>query len=598
MFKTYNCIEKSSTPCGQITLNELIEIIKGDHQLSQKTEIELYRELYTTENSKSSQFNEIKKTILCFTPNSVSENSFRNSKKLNSTGYIYFDFDFKSKTEAIEFKEKVKSINSVELAYISISGLGLGLLVKVNKDNVNLVNFKGYWNYINDTFFQSKADKKTCDFKRLNILSYDNNIYHNPDAIELESIIEGSSIKYSTDLPFELFDHSKPYTFIPEGYNYVEIKLNQYKKNKIKEGFRNSTLGAICLQLIYLNPDADYLAIYNVLNYINNNYCSTPMKNYEVSNIVKSNFKKKDEILNNVNGIMDKYIKVKKVFFNGNIPRIEKLKIINMLKKNYNIDKVNKSLEKYFNQKRDISFQEIEYSSINNIQSNGKRDIIDYIVNDTKLKKSTIYNILNQKRDISFQEIEYSSINNIQSNGKRDIHIKINEAIENLQDGINKITQEKVAKYLNLNIKTIKRNWINDFKLVVKDYNKSIKGEKRDISFQEIEYSSINNIQSNGKRDIIDNEDIIESKPYSADTENKVDNTAENSVNIPQRNNEDTANNIENINPYLKKIIFFDKKEEIGFTDLFIKFEKEFIKEHNRIIELNEINQLLDIYRK
>ena len=53
-------------------------------------------------------------------------------------------------------------------------------------------------------------------------------------------------------------------------------------------------------------------------------------------------------------------------------------------------------------------------------------------------------------------------------------HYKIYEALEDLQDG-NKITQQRVADYTGLSIITVKRNWLESFKELVKEYNQSLK---------------------------------------------------------------------------------------------------------------------------
>lgn len=59
-------------------------------------------------------------------------------------------------------------------------------------------------------------------------------------------------------------------------------------------------------------------------------------------------------------------------------------------------------------------------------------------------------------------------------NSPTELEVRIYEALEDLQDGVNKITQQRVSEYTGISVRTIKRNWLNSFKLLVSDYNRSL----------------------------------------------------------------------------------------------------------------------------
>lgn len=468
MFQLYKNVSSSAKNIGQLTVTDLINQIKNN---SQSLDINFIRFLISENGKEDKTASKLKAELPAFTPNSYSENGWRSAKRLNSTGYIYFDFDFDTIDEANDFKEKVKSIPYVFSSWLSVSNRGIGLLFKVDQQKVNLFNFKSYWNKINDQFFNGKSDSKTCDFKRLNIISYDPNIYVNEYPVEYDEPVEYvSSIRYKTELPFELVDHTKPYTNVD--HPSITIDLYKLKRFKIKIGQRNSTLGAISMQLIFLNPEANYLQILNTVKMINRYYTVEPLSDKEVTNLVKANWNKRNNIINNENGIIDKYFKNKGLWFNPNIklPLSEIRKISAEYRGNQTINKITTAL----NGKQGL------FTTMS--------ELVSYLVEQTGISKSTVYRLI--KRVPFSQSILIYIKNNIAAVGKRDTlsdgEERIYYALEVLQDNQNKITQNRVAEYLGVSVKTIKRGWLPKFKDLVRGYNNSLVSNKKKV-VQEIE---------------------------------------------------------------------------------------------------------------
>jgi len=103
--------------------------------------------------------------------------SLKNIKSLS--GYIYMDVDDFSVISQAEVRRILtdNALDFVKAVWDSFGGNGIGFLVKV--DNLTVDNFKWTWTSVVKKFdgINIKIDKATKDITRINVLSYDENIF-------------------------------------------------------------------------------------------------------------------------------------------------------------------------------------------------------------------------------------------------------------------------------------------------------------------------------------------------------------------------------------------------------------------------------------
>ena len=193
----YESISKSSTPTSQMTLQDVFSIIKDNPEKekittarqSGKDDSDKVYKIYREGKNVDVNFYEYVKTKLqcvCF---SAQTKSTRNlNSELDFTGLMYIDIDDFQKTventdckdvnEAILYVENnLKNIPSVVSIWKSYGGSGLGVLMAVS--GLNKDNYKSTWEYIAFQF-ETKGiyiDASVKDIIRLNVISYDENIY-------------------------------------------------------------------------------------------------------------------------------------------------------------------------------------------------------------------------------------------------------------------------------------------------------------------------------------------------------------------------------------------------------------------------------------
>ncbi len=122
----------------------------------------------------------LKKALPCFTPSGVF--SYRNSNGLkNFSGVICLDIDYIDEPEVL--KEITKKISWIWVSFITPSGKGLKIFVLTNSFSEN---FKEMEEGIAKCFFfltGAERDVRSKDLARLQFVSYDPEIYINPNPI-------------------------------------------------------------------------------------------------------------------------------------------------------------------------------------------------------------------------------------------------------------------------------------------------------------------------------------------------------------------------------------------------------------------------------
>lgn len=156
-----------------LTIDDFLEYIKNgrwqDKVLSLRTE-------------KDETLYEAKKKSL---PNGTISGTFSYRANANITehsGFIAIDLD-KLGSDLQNIKEKLSLDKYFYALFTSCSGTGLCGIVKIEPDKHKL-SFKQICDYISNTYnVKPNIDKKCSDFARARFVSFDPDLYHNPDSI-------------------------------------------------------------------------------------------------------------------------------------------------------------------------------------------------------------------------------------------------------------------------------------------------------------------------------------------------------------------------------------------------------------------------------
>lgn len=221
------------------------------------------------------------------------------------TGVFYVDIDLGSKQEAQSYKESLRANQYVLSSWLSLSELGLGVLVR--SSIVTPENFSELHRQFCEQF-NIPFDKRAVKLNQYNVLSHDPNIYVNPNALEFNPVIEGlernekkkvqslvnqgeknKNIHIATNCTFlrynNLNDFWKQGDVVTNeaGFEVTELFLPE----RIESGKRKHTLLAFANNLLYLNPNATPEIIYNQLAK-KNERCTPPLPASEVWDVVQA----------------------------------------------------------------------------------------------------------------------------------------------------------------------------------------------------------------------------------------------------------------------------------------------------------------------
>ena len=217
--------------------------------------------------------NEIKKDLpaICFsgTFNKRNDNSI-----IEHSGLICLDFDgYKKQKELLSEKESLSKNKYVYSVFISPSGNGLKVLVKIPQDADNHIN---YFNSLENHFKSLFFDKTCKNLSRVCYESYDPLIYVNPNS-SLWDIIE--DVEYT-----EIIAHRDPPTIpITDENQIVEILIKWwYKKYPMVEGQRNQNVYVLAMAF------NDYGINKSLASYVMNNFATQDFNLQEIQRTIDS----------------------------------------------------------------------------------------------------------------------------------------------------------------------------------------------------------------------------------------------------------------------------------------------------------------------
>ena len=168
VFKNFNVVR------GNLELRQILEKIKSGHF---KKDVENLRELF--KQGMIDEYNEKKRSLPAFTPSGLFEGGRKLEFLKEYSGYMVLDIDKISDGQLEELKEKIIEIKYTYSCFISPSGQGLKILVKVIS---RPVYHKKVFNEVKEYYereLRLPIDPSGKDVTRLCFVSYDENLFLN-----------------------------------------------------------------------------------------------------------------------------------------------------------------------------------------------------------------------------------------------------------------------------------------------------------------------------------------------------------------------------------------------------------------------------------
>lgn len=207
-FSLYDGPIRNVKPKKEITLADAMQLIKSD---TFKSDIEKLR---TTENK------DLRKTLKNILPYFTFSGTF--TKRITDglkkhSGLLVLDFDDMDGALLYEFKSQVSTIEWVCAAWISPSGNGLKVLVKINP-KYHYESFVELEEFFEGNF-SLDVDKSGKDVARACFVSWDPELYYNPNSIVYEAVPIAEPLEMVQEKSVRLVKKEKQIT-------------NQFKMNK------------------------------------------------------------------------------------------------------------------------------------------------------------------------------------------------------------------------------------------------------------------------------------------------------------------------------------------------------------------------------
>ena len=259
MITIFKNIKETSTPFHRSVDFVLDRIKEGKHK-------ELIRSI-RKETDKSKR-NTLKKNLpaICFS-GTFSKRS--DDALIEHSGVICLDFDgYPSESSMLSFKEALTKDQFVLSAFISPSGNGLKVLIKIPKD---ADNHKRYFDALSNYFDSEYFDVTSKNISRVCYESYDNDIYINLESKMWEEI---------ADYNYTPIDIRKDAPTIPitNENQIVDILIKWWnKKYPMVEGQRNNNAFILAAALNEYGVSKS-LAVYVLMQYAGNGFSESEIK--------------------------------------------------------------------------------------------------------------------------------------------------------------------------------------------------------------------------------------------------------------------------------------------------------------------------------
>lgn len=282
-----------------ISLPEFIYFLKNPSIVHKKI-IDKARSI----DKNSNEYLKIKQTLPCFVPNYNHNKYVKVNTIEKATGFIYIDVDYKLDLDFSKF-------SFIASSWKSLSGIGSGLLIAI-EDNINIgTSLKNMRAIINDicNVLDIKPDNCAVSRDRLNVLSYDYDVYYNENYTKYNvDLLVDKEIKkvdyeknkisskrlecdvhfYDGDLRLSnIEDYTKDLVF-EDDQLYIDMAENPieyteiYIPKSIVVGERNSRIFKIISGVKALNPNMSVERLIGFAKHINKSRCFEPMEDLEL----------------------------------------------------------------------------------------------------------------------------------------------------------------------------------------------------------------------------------------------------------------------------------------------------------------------------
>lgn len=274
--------------------------------------------LKTGDKKKDDEYKEEKRKLPAVTWNATYSNNYKKDDNYKSgTGLIYIDVDHP------DFNISMLDLALVYSYYKSVGGIGYGIICKV--DGINPENYKPTFYSITDALnITEYIDPRAVKLSQYSILSYDVNLFLNPDSFvfttvgddlsnkidfvpstliikktehnkdtgyktELQDVIEQNNIRYSNINDFDF-----------NGEEYITDWVHRFDYIQCWIPFQLLTDGRKCIMmnyirnLVWLNPNIEMKLLINTSMFINKKICETPLDYKKIKEFIDLCIKQKN----------------------------------------------------------------------------------------------------------------------------------------------------------------------------------------------------------------------------------------------------------------------------------------------------------------
>jgi hypothetical protein len=196
-FTTYNNV-RDQRPAASVDEGILVDIIRDNQSLVQQTAA--IRAARTAGDTKAADM--AKRALPGFTPHALFDGPRKTDQMLAYTGLAFIDVDHLTTDEVEEAFSRITALGCTRLAWRSVSGLGIHVLVALAPLNDTpeawAEIFGPGWteSYVQACQFYAReagveADAACKDPARFCFINHDPQVYYNPDALPLVVYLEG-----------------------------------------------------------------------------------------------------------------------------------------------------------------------------------------------------------------------------------------------------------------------------------------------------------------------------------------------------------------------------------------------------------------------
>jgi hypothetical protein len=294
-----------------ISIDEFLNEVRNPG-LATKHQINKAREIYlnSPEKKNDTLYKSIKNSLPCITFLNTFNNYVSNENIVGYTGFMYIDVD------NIDFID-LKEYSFVVAYWKSLSNNGYGILIKCNIDSI--IELQDCVSELSSVL-NIPLDKNAVSKDRLNIISYDENLYYNNKYTEYtfsnNKMVSNTYINTNLINRLQVIDTTydegnlrfsnleeliKTYDF--DGNPFIDLGDNklQYAEvfipKEIFDGNRNKSMYVLCSQIRGLNPWITEEYLLKVCSTINKDKFKPQLAFKELSDIVRKVFNKKEPVV-------------------------------------------------------------------------------------------------------------------------------------------------------------------------------------------------------------------------------------------------------------------------------------------------------------